>query len=198
MTLLKKPLGHGAAARPAKLRAGQSAGEPCSIPGPSALRPSALAARTAALLQRLRGQQGVVTERQPVSSAAEPGILTASAGADLNRIHLTGHLGSEPLLYDVGDHPVATLALACERRWRAADGRLQLETTWINLSAMEELAEHCGRLLHRDDRVYVEGSLHLWTEVQASQSYACHAVIVERIVLLAAGSVASKRSLGSQ
>jgi hypothetical protein len=65
------------------------------------------------------------------------------------------------------------------------DGSIQLETTWVNLSTWEELAEQCGRLLHCGDRVYVEGSLHLWTEVQPPHSYACHTVMVDRIVLLA-------------
>jgi hypothetical protein len=151
-------------------------------------RGSPLAARTAALLQRLRAEapehaRSVVTSRAP-----DKPFATAVDDADLNRICLTGVLGSEPLLYDVGDHPAARLALASERRWRDLSGVIQLETTWFDLTAWEALAEQCGRLLHRGDRVYVEGTLHLWTEVQAPQSYACHTVIIDRMVLLAAGT----------
>jgi single stranded DNA-binding protein len=173
----------------------ESAREPFGATDRPLQWPSPLAARSAALLQRRLAQQRITTARRLVSPATEQGLLPPDGDADLNRVQLTGWLGSEPLLYDVGDRPVATLALACERRWRAADGRLQRETTWINLTAWEELAAHCGRLLHQGDRVYVEGSLQLWTEVQAPQSYACHTVIVERIVLLAAGSFASERSV---
>jgi single stranded DNA-binding protein len=138
------------------------------------------------LLHRLR-------THPPESSghaAADPhaDALRPAAGddADLNRVHLTGTLGTEPLLYDVGDHPVAALALACQRRWRATSGAFQVETTWLNLVATDEIAEHCGRLFHRGDRVYVEGSLRLWTEVRGPHHYGCHTVVLDRIVLLAA------------
>ncbi|HMQ35759.1 MAG TPA: single-stranded DNA-binding protein, partial [Chloroflexaceae bacterium] len=103
---------------------------------------------------------------------------------------------SEPLLYDVGDHPVAALALACQRRWRTPSGTVQLATTWFNLSAWEELAEQCGRQLHHGDRVYVEGYLHLWTETRPPHSYACHTIVLERIVLLAAGGGAAETQGG--
>jgi single-strand DNA-binding protein len=198
MALLKKPLGWGGSACTSGPGIEPAAPEPYGTTGRTARRASPLAARTAALLQRLRAQQGPGAERRSICSAADSATQPVVAGADLNRIHLTGCLGSEPLLYDVGDHPIATLALACERRWQAVDGTIQLETTWLNLSAWEELAEQCGRLLHRGDRVYVEGTLHLWTEVQAPQSYACHTIIADRIVLLAAGSFGNERSLGSQ
>lgn len=149
---------------------------------------SPLAARTAALLQRLRAEAPGHARSVVAGTAPHKPIATAVDDADLNRICLTGVLGSEPLLYDVGDHPVARLALASERRWREPSGTLQLETSWFDLTAWEALAEQCGRLLHQGDRVYVEGMLHLWTEVQAPQSYACHTVIIDRMVLLAAGT----------
>lgn len=107
---------------------------------------------------------------------------------DLNRIHLTGRLGAEPLLYDVGDHPVAALCLVSTRSWRHADGSLRAETTWYNLTAWEELAEQCGRQLHRDDRVYVEGHLHLSNEHRGAHWVLCHSVILDRIELLAIGT----------
>ena len=146
------------------------------------------------------GRAAGAGEPGPAGPGAGGGAAVGAPGskqlddADLNRVQLTGCLGSEPLLYDVGNHPVAMLALACKRVWRAADGTLQLETTWVNLSAWEELAEQCGRLLHRGDRVYVEGALRLWTEVQATHSYACHTVVLDRIMLLVAGGLAPRRS----
>jgi single-stranded DNA-binding protein len=82
---------------------------------------------------------------------------------DINRIHLTGRLACEPLLYDVGDHPVADLCLVNERHWPTTDGSIQIETTRYNLTAWEELAAYCGRFLHAGDRVAVEGSLHIST-----------------------------------
>lgn len=107
---------------------------------------------------------------------------------DLNRVHLTGWLGSEPLLRDVGEHPVAELCLVSTRCWRAADGRLELARTWFNLTATDELAEHCARLLHQGDRVYLEGTLQLWSEQRGSHSALCHTILLDRIDLLVPGS----------
>jgi single-strand DNA-binding protein len=104
---------------------------------------------------------------------------------DVNQIQLTGYLGSEPLLYDVGDHPVAELALACQRRCQVSCGELQLTTTWFNLTAWEELAAYCGRFLHRGDRVSVAGTLQLWSETRGPVSILCHRILLEQIVLLA-------------
>jgi single stranded DNA-binding protein len=155
-------------------------------------RRSPLTARTAKLLQHLRafppGDDGCAADDVPGDAAC----AVVDEDADLNRVQLTGVLGSEPLLYDVGDHPVAALALACQRRWRSPSGSVQLATTWFNLSAWEELAEQCGRQLHRGDRVYVEGYLHLWTETRPPQSYACHTIVLDRIVLLVAGGRAAE------
>jgi hypothetical protein len=117
----------------------------------------------------------------------ESPALPTYTDADLNRVQLTGTLGSEPLLVDVGDHPVAFLALACTRQWTDPDGTPRHEITWISLRAWEERAEQCGRLLHHGDRVYVEGRLQLWSELRGGMSCLCHAVDLERIVLLAAG-----------
>lgn len=139
---------------------------------------SALVRRAIALHQRRSAHAAAV-------AAGVAGIDTHDR-SDLNRVQLTGTLGSEPLLYDVGDHLVATLALASARHWCTADGRQQIEQVWFNLSAWEELAAQCGRLLHQGDRVYVEGYLHLWSELRPPQSYACHTVVLDRIVLLAA------------
>lgn len=161
-------------------------------------RRSPLRARTAALLHRLRAhppEHAGHVAADPLKDALCP---AAGDDADLNRVQLTGVLGCEPLLYDVGDHPVAALALACQRRWRTASGAVQLATTWFNLSAWEELAEQCGRQLHRGDRVYVEGYLHLWTETRPPHSYACHTIVLERIVLLAAGGGAAEGGEGRQ
>lgn len=166
---------------------------PAAHPTRPAGRRSPLSARTAALLHRLRAYPPRPTGHTAADLPADALRPAAGDDADLNRVQLTGVLGSEPLLYDVGDHPVAALALVCQRRWRTPSGGMQFATTWFNLSAWEELAEQCGRQLHRGDRVYVEGHLHLWSELRGPQSYACHTIVLDRIVLLAAGGSTPER-----
>lgn len=147
-------------------------------------RRSPLAARTAALLERMRVETQCTVDRPPLRTQRTQTQVPPLPDADLNRVHLTGILGSVPLLYTVGDHPVAALCLRCTERWQAPDGRLKSETAWYNLTAWEELAEHCGRTLHSGDRVYVEGRLHLTPTVHGPNSFTTLTIIVDRIVIL--------------
>lgn len=147
-------------------------------------RRSPLAARTTALLERLRAETQCTVDRPPVRTQPRQPQSPPLPDADLNRVHLTGILGSVPVLYTMGDHPVAALCLRCTERWQAPDGRLKSETSWYNLTAWEELAEHCGRTLHPGDRVYVEGRLHLTPTVHGSNSFTTLTIIVDRIVIL--------------
>lgn len=127
---------------------------------------------------------------QPASRTLIPPVCHAQpgrCGADLNRVHLTGCLGSEPLLTDVGDHPVATLTLACTRHGCAAEGQLHVETTWFTLAAWEDLAVYCGRWLHSGDRVYVEGRLHDGADDAAPMRIGRYTIVLERIILLTPG-----------
>jgi hypothetical protein len=148
---------------------------------------SPLRARITARLQRLHAEP-IATQIQ-LPPRVFPNLLSARhiETADLNRVCLTGTLGSEPLLYDIGDHPAATLTLMSERCWRTGSGALELETTWFTLSASEALAEQCGRLLHCGDRIFVEGSLHLWPDWRSGYLSTGHSIVLDRIVLLAAG-----------
>jgi single-stranded DNA-binding protein len=118
-------------------------------------------------------------------SAVPPGNCPVTT--DLNRLHLTGTLESEPLLTSVGDHPLATLTLVGERWWRTPAGTRKRDSALFTLSAWEELAEQCGRLLHRGDRVYVEGSLQLWPDWRSGHLSTSHSIVLDRIVLLAVG-----------
>lgn len=188
MGLIKPPLWRlEASLREANLASREGSREQTCSPSSPSHRCSPLRARTVKLLQRLRAQPAEAATPQSPHVSATTSTACPNDDADLNRVHLTGTLGCEPLLHDVGDHPVAALALACQRRWRNAAGAVQVETSWFNLVAADELAEQCGRLLHRGDRVYVEGSLRVWTELRGPHSYGCHTVALDRIVLLAVG-----------
>jgi single-strand DNA-binding protein len=136
------------------------------------------------LLERLRVETQCTVDRPPLRTQHTQPQALVLPDADLNRVHLTGILGSVPMLYTSGDHPVAALSLRCTERWQTPDGRLKSETAWYNLTAWEELAEHCGRSVHPGDRVYVEGRLHLTPTVHGSHSFTTLTIIVDRIVIL--------------
>lgn len=146
-------------------------------------RPSPLATRTAALLERLRAEADGPTQRKAPRQAPSIPPDTDSWQADLNRVQLTGRLAREPLLHDVGDHRIASLQLVSERRWRTAPGTVMRDHSWHRLTAWEDLADLCGRLLHAGDRVYVEGQLRpISGQGGAVLTYE---IVLDRLILLA-------------
>jgi len=76
------------------------------------------------------------------------------------QVYLLGHVVAEPLLRDVGDHPVATIACLSRHCWHVADGMpTTVAVGRIRLIAWEELAHDCGLHVHRGDRIAVVGQL---------------------------------------
>jgi single-stranded DNA-binding protein len=57
----------------------------------------------------------------------------------------------------------------------------------ILLTAWEELADECGRLLHAGDRIMVEGQLRLVPGEDAVEPAVQSEIVLERIVLLPQG-----------
>jgi hypothetical protein len=104
---------------------------------------------------------------------------------DLNRIQLTGRLDREPLLYDVGDHHVAALHLVSERRWQTPSGASERSHEYYRLTAWEDLADECGRLLHAGDFIYVVGRLRLFSSWIGGMEHTAHEILLERLALLA-------------
>lgn len=108
----------------------------------------------------------------------------------LNRITLTGRLDREPLLYDVGDHHVAALSLVSEHQWRHPRGTNERQPQHYRLTAWEELADLCGRLLHAGDLIFVTGQLRLFTSWVGGVEHTAHEIILDDILLLAADAPA--------
>lgn len=75
-------------------------------------------------------------------------------------VYLLGRVVAEPLLRDVGDHPVATMTCLSLGCWHAADGTAAaVAVGCIRLIAWEELAHYCGLHVHRGDYIAVVGQL---------------------------------------
>lgn len=120
--------------------------------------------------------------------------MTKERTMDLNRIQLTGRLDREPLLYDVGDHHVAALHLVCVseagaqrlRHWRTSSGAGERAHEYYRLTAWEDLADECGRLLHAGDRIAVIGRLRLFTSWLNGVEHTAHEIVLSQIKLLSA------------
>jgi single-strand DNA-binding protein len=98
-----------------------------------------------------------------------------------------GNLGRDPeLSYSPAGKAVCRFSVACSRRWKdQASGERKEETTWLNCTAFDHLAETIGEYLHKGAKVYLEGrpSARAWTGKQGG-AQASLDVIVSTLELL--------------
>ncbi len=82
------------------------------------------------------------------------------ANRSLNRVILIGNLTRDPeLRYTPQGTPVCSFGLATSRSWTTSDGERKEETQFHRIVAWNKLAELCGQLLSKGQRVYVEGRI---------------------------------------
>jgi single-strand DNA-binding protein len=79
----------------------------------------------------------------------------------LNKVMLIGNLTRDPnLRYTPSSTAVCSFGIATNRSWTPADGGDKQERVdFHNVVAWAKLAEICGQLLHKGDKVYVEGRI---------------------------------------
>ncbi len=79
----------------------------------------------------------------------------------LNKVMLIGNLTKDPVVrYTPTSTAVASFSLATNRSWTPSEGgEKQEQVEYHNIVAWSKLAELCGQLLHKGDKVYVEGRL---------------------------------------
>jgi single-strand DNA-binding protein len=78
----------------------------------------------------------------------------------LNRAQIIGNLTRDPeMRYTPNGQPVASFAVATNRRWKDKDGNNQDETQYHEIVAWGKLAEIVSQILHKGNKVYIEGRL---------------------------------------
>lgn len=78
----------------------------------------------------------------------------------VNKVILVGNLGKDPdLRYTPSGAAVATFSIATTERYKDRDGNRQEKTEWHNIVAWRQLAEICGKFLHKGKQVYIEGKI---------------------------------------
>jgi len=78
----------------------------------------------------------------------------------VNKVILVGNLGKDPeLRYTASGTAVATFSLATSERYKDRDGTQQEKTEWHNIVAWRQLAEICGKYLHKGKQVFIEGKI---------------------------------------
>ncbi|SDZ80072.1 single-strand binding protein [Desulfuromusa kysingii] len=78
----------------------------------------------------------------------------------VNKVILVGNLGKDPeLRYTPSGTAVTTFSLATTERYKDREGNRQDKTEWHNIVAWRQLAEICGKFLHKGKQIYVEGKI---------------------------------------
>lgn len=114
----------------------------------------------------------------------------------LNKVMLIGNLTRDPnLRYTPNNTAVCSFGLATNRSWTPADGGEKQESVeFHNVVAWSKLAEICGQLLHKGDKVYVDGRLQTrdWRGDDGQDRRTTEVVIENMILLRSAGGHAEE------
>ncbi len=92
----------------------------------------------------------------------------------VNKVILVGNLGKDPdLRYTPAGAAVVTFSMATTERYKDRDGNRQEKTEWHNIVAWRQLAEICGKFLHKGKQVYIEGKIqtHSYDDRDGNKKY---------------------------
>lgn len=109
----------------------------------------------------------------------------------LNKVMLIGNLTRDPnLRFTPNNTAVCSFGLATNRTWSSDSGDKQESVEFHNIVAWTKLAEICGQLLHKGDKVYVDGRLQTrsWQGDDGVERRITEVVIENMIMLRSAGS----------
>lgn len=118
----------------------------------------------------------------------------------LNKVMLIGNLTRDPQMrYTPTGTAVGTFGIATNRSWVPSDGgERQEETEFHNIVAWSKLAEICGQLLHKGDKVYVDGRIRSrdW-KTQEGDERRTTEIVIDNMMLLSSRNGGQGGSYGS-
>lgn len=78
----------------------------------------------------------------------------------VNKVILVGNLGKDPeVRYTPSGAAIASFSMATSEVYKDKDGNKQEKTEWHNVIAWRQLAEICGKFLHKGKQIYIEGKI---------------------------------------
>lgn len=118
----------------------------------------------------------------------------------LNKVMLIGNLTRDPnLRYTPAGAAVASFGIATNRSWTPADGgEKQERVDFHNIVSWSKLAEICGQLLHKGDKVYVEGRLQTrdW-KTESGETRRVTEIVIDNMMLLTSRNKSSSSDDGA-
>lgn len=105
----------------------------------------------------------------------------------LNKVMLIGNLTRDPnLRFTPNGTAVCSFGLATNRSWTSSEGgEKQERVDFHNVVAWSKLAEICGQLLHKGDKVYVEGRIQTrdW-KTESGEERRVTEIVIDNMMLL--------------
>ncbi|MBA3707462.1 MAG: single-stranded DNA-binding protein [Planctomycetes bacterium] len=105
----------------------------------------------------------------------------------LNKVVLAGNLTRDPQVrFFANERAVADFGLAVNRKYKANDGTLKEETTFVDVEAWGRTAELIGQYLTKGRACYVEGRLKLdsWEDKKDGQKRTKLKVVADNVQFL--------------
>ena len=113
---------------------------------------------------------------------------------------LIGNLTRDPnLRYTPSNTAVCSFGIATNRSWSPSDGGDKQERVeFHNIVAWSKLADICGQLLHKGDKIYVEGRLQTrdWKGEDGTERKTTE-IVIDNMILLRSASGATGSYSGS-
>lgn len=72
---------------------------------------------------------------------------------------IIGNVGSCEMRFTAGGVPVTAISVACNEKWKDAEGQQHEKTTWYRCTAWRKLAEVCGQYVTKGMQVMVVGQM---------------------------------------
>lgn len=120
------------------------------------------------------------------------------AARSLNQVMLIGNLTRDPnLRFTPNNTAVCSFGIATNRSWTASDtGEKTEKTDFHNIVAWGKLAEICGNLLHKGDKVFVQGRIQTrdWKTQEGDDRRITEIVIDDMMILNSKFSGGSRNS----
>ena len=107
--------------------------------------------------------------------------------ASFNQIILLGNITRDPeMRYLPNNTPVIEFGIACNRRFRDAQGKDRDEAMFIDCAAFGKQAEIINQYCHKGDLLFIEGRLKLdtWEDKQGGGKRSKHRVVINNFQLM--------------
>ncbi len=105
----------------------------------------------------------------------------------LNRVMLAGNLTRDPQVrFFANERAVADFGMAINRKYKASDGQMKEETTFVDIEAWGRTAELVGQYLTKGRGCYVEGRLRLdsWEDKESGQKRSKLKIVADNVQFL--------------